>query len=239
MNFWKLFWVKFVGIFDKTGDVFFLFPKRSKRLAEHVRFGIRRLKTPIAVKDFRTWLTDFSILFFDLLGGPEIVEIFHDFVKFSSRPLNEKETEILTFIFGNSLKTNRIRVDERSFFGCKKRKICYVGFSIINSWGQVRDDVFAHELVHIWQFQQFGSVYIPRALRAQYSRRGYHYGGLEMLRKLKAGRRNLKALNWEQQADVVQDYFLLVKNRVQPKIIPKDDALVVFEYFIACLKEKG
>ena len=54
-----------------------------------------------------------------------------------------------------------------------------------------------------------GAVYIPRALRAQYSNVGYNYGGVSNLRSFLKKGKDLHAFNLEQQADIVADYYLI------------------------------
>ena len=66
------------------------------------------------------------------------------------------------------------------------------------------EDLFVHELIHIWQYTRLGSVYIPRALRAQRSTEGYNYGGIDQLR---LGDAEWMSYNYEQQGDILADYW--------------------------------
>ena len=59
--------------------------------------------------------------------------------------------------------------------------MAYVTFGLIHCWKPLRDDVLIHELVHVFQYQLFGSSYIAHALRAQFSHPSYDYGGLQGL----------------------------------------------------------
>lgn len=78
------------------------------------------------------------------------------------------------------------------------------------------NSVLLHELVHVWQFQNMGIVYIPRALRAQYSSKGYNYGGLDALQMQIEQGKGLDSFNLEQQADIIADYFR-IKNGYRPR----------------------
>ena len=74
----------------------------------------------------------------------------------------------------------------------------------------MQDDILIHELMHVWQNQKFGANYIPLALKAQYTVEGYNYGGLEDLCRTMENGGSILDYNFEQQADIVMDYFRLV-----------------------------
>jgi hypothetical protein len=84
----------------------------------------------------------------------------------------------------------------------------------------------------VWQYQQVGSRYIPRALYAQRTREGYNYGGVMALERAKGW----ADFNYEQQAEIVADYFCLQQG-LPPRYCPPDARLMgVFE---ALLTEGG
>ena len=95
-------------------------------------------------------------------------------------------------------------------------QICYVSFYLINSWGPMRKSTFIHELMHVWQYEKTGAIYMLHALRAQHSTMGYNYGGVETLKRYLANEKDITDFNPEQQADIVTDYFLL-KNGQLPQ----------------------
>lgn len=68
-------------------------------------------------------------------------------------------------------------------------------------------DILTHELVHVFQYQLVGSVYIWEALTAQ-RRAGYDYGGWEALAA--DPRPALRDFNREQQGQIAQDYYRFV-----------------------------
>ena len=67
-----------------------------------------------------------------------------------------------------------------------------------------------HELCHVYQYQHFGWKYIPLALFAQVSK-GYDYGGEEGLKKAIKKGKQFKDFNYEQQGDIMRDYYIRYK----------------------------
>ena len=149
------------------------------------------------------YLVDLFFYLLDLFGVGEIYETFTDFVKYNTRALNERERSIVVEIFGAQIDVDRIRIDEIAL-APRFMRIAYVGIYTINSFGRMSEDLFVHELIHIWQYEYQGSVYISRALRAQRSEMGYNYGGSDALKK---GASTMLAYNYEQQGDILADYW--------------------------------
>lgn len=191
-------------------DIFLFFPARLGRFLMHIGdslLGRKRSSFPF------WWGLDTSLLLLEMFGLAEWYELGNFLVKRNTRPLTEVESALAFTIFGTALAYERIRIDEKAHLGPKKYRFCYVSFFTINSWGKMRDDIFIHELVHIWQYQQFGASYIPRALMAQRSPEGYNYGGVNQLRTVYGEQGNILDFNFEQQADIVADYYRLSRNR--------------------------
>ena len=135
------------------------------------------------------------------------------------RKLTPREIALLQPIFGGSVPYQAVRLDERARYGPRRYRFCYVSFRTINSWGPIDEAILVHEMVHIWQYQQFGACYIPRALAAQRTSAGYDYGGL-------AGLRNsdyLTDFNYEQMASVVEDAFRLRRGLPPRYVAPSAD----------------
>lgn len=173
------------------------------------------------------------LLLADCLGVPEILLWLNRACKPGTRPLCARERALAETVFGKNLPYDRIRIDERSHIGCRHYRFAYVGFTCINSWGALRDPHFIHELVHIWQYEQVGSAYIPRALHAQRSKAGYHYGGPEALQAALEAGKDLRHFNYEQQGDIVADYFCLLHGYT-PLYCPADRRyLSLFQAVIA------
>lgn len=150
----------------------------------------------------------------------------------NTRLLSEREIALARSIFGEAIDYQKVRMDERSHIGCRQYRFAYVGFYFINSWGKLSDPVLIHELVHVWQYQRLGSVYIPRALWAQCTPEGYNYGGISTLQRAIEQGKSLTDFNYEQQGDIVADYFCL-KNGWKPRWCGADKTyLPVFEAII-------
>lgn len=228
------FQTKIEGIFIRLTDMVLLLPKRAMRVGRHIWLGLNFLnKSGFHFKQIGPWSVDLVFLLIELSGLPELLEILLDLVKWKCRALCAEELNLVKAYFGNSLRTRTIRIDEHSWISFRKRKFWFVLFNTINGRGKIAPDIFIHEMVHIWQYQNVGAAYIPRALRAQRSKRRYNYGGARMLQMLQRKGRGLHHLNAEQQADFVQDHYRLSSGL--PPIWGDGDAaqLPVYEYFLA------
>jgi len=83
-------------------------------------------------------------------------------------------------------------------------------------------------MVHVYQFETVGSVYIWQALRAQKTN-GYSYGGPDQLAKDRKNGKRFSDYNREQQGQIAQDYY----NRVLTSAPPENDpARLAFQPFI-------
>lgn len=168
----------------------------------------------------------------DLLFLPQLLMLLNRLFKPNTRRLTEREMALARSIFGETIDYQKVRLDERSYIGCKHYRFAYVGFHFINCWGALSDPIFIHEMVHVWQYRRFGSVYIPRALWAQRTPEGYNYGGIAALQKAVEQDKSLTDFNYEQQGDIVADYFCL-KNGWKPRWCAVEGAyLPVFEAVI-------
>lgn len=145
----------------------------------------------------------------DKLGVAWLYETLSNGIKGHTRPLSERELELAHSVFGDSIQYTKVRIDERAGVGTRHSGICYVSFNTINNWGTMSDELFLHELIHVWQYQHFGAVYIPRALAAQRTPEGYDYGGVVALREAIQANKKIWDFNYEQQGDIVADYFRL------------------------------
>jgi hypothetical protein len=66
--------------------------------------------------------------------------------------------------------------------------------------------ILLHELVHVYQYERTGGLYVAEALYAQHTT-GYGYGGPESLQQCLATGVCYRHFNREQQAQLVQDYY--------------------------------
>ena len=93
-------------------------------------------------------------------------------------------------------------------------------------------DIFVHELTHVRQFEQVGSLYIGQALSAQWTD-GYKYGGPDGLIKARQKGKRFRDYNREQQGQIAQDYYRNVTARQLP---PTDATRQAYEPFIDDLR---
>ena len=206
---------KITGTFVRLFDFMKYLPIRLFRVLQHLgRGGIGIYKGLLNARscknmptEFSLWVIELWISIMECFGIAEIYETLMDFVKFNTRSLEAWEIELAKSVFGNSINYQRIRIDELAIAGPRQKKLCYVSFYIINSWGPMRNSLLIHELIHVWQYEHMGAVYIPRALRAQFSSAGYNYGGSEGLRSFLEQGKSFSDFNLEQQGDVVADYY--------------------------------
>lgn len=152
------------------------------------------------------WLAGLIMLITDISPLALIYETITDLIKRKTRPLNKEEERIVLDVFGASFPSHLVGMDPNSIPVALKVTDAYVSFHTINFNTQIPDSVFVHELVHIWQFQQYGSAYISESIWAQKWGGGYNYGGIEALKK-GVFNKGLAGFNFEQQADIIEDYF--------------------------------
>lgn len=206
---------KFSGSFIRVKDACAFFPKRIKRLVYHFLNAFQFQYSYIYIS-ITMWWSELLYLLLDLFAIPELYETFQEFFKYNTRKLSPLEIKMAKTIFGDSINYARVRIDEKAQIGCRHWHFLYVSFYTINAWGAFREDLLIHELAHVWQFQHFGGVYIPRAIKAMNSEEGYNYGGIQKLKaQLRLGK-TIFDFNYEQQADIITDYFRL-KNGVSPQ----------------------
>lgn len=208
------------------------FPRRLRRLWEIVvgAGNPARWQARQAVSAHRAIEGLFLLL--DLLLIPELYETCADLLKWKSRPLSDEERRIARSVFGDALPLDRIRVDETARAACRSHHIIYVSFFTINAWGPIRPTTFIHELVHVWQYREMGSLYIPRALKAQRTKEAYNYGGLPALLKCMDQNGSLWDFNLEQQADIVADYYCIREGLPPHWGKARVEDLLVYEFFI-------
>ena len=196
-----------IGFYIRT------FYQRWRRLLIHfaVLTGTKQYDRYFRAESLWEWWADLLCYLADIFAVPELYESIIGIVKWNIRALTEKEKDLCTSLFGNSIDIRLVRVDDRAKIGLKKLALAYVSFNTINYRKKIRTAILVHELVHIWQYQQFGSVYISKALKAQKSEEGYDYGGVSRLYQMMLSGKHLTDFNFEQQADIVEDYYKMLK----------------------------
>jgi hypothetical protein len=236
---------KIGGIFIRLADIIRLLPARGLRIFAHLMDGseklskldLRAVKAADLGLSIGMWWIEMLVLLLDFLGMGELYEILMDWLKFNTRPLKSWERRLAYDIFGKALNYKRVRLDEWAFLGPPQFHICYVSGYVINSWGKMSNTTLIHELVHIWQYQNIGLTYIPRALRAQHSKEGYNYGGLERLKRYQKEGKTIFSFNLEQQAEIISDYYNLKNGYPLHYSQATYSDLAVYEYFVNQVRE--
>lgn len=151
----------------------------------------------------------------DLFGVPEVFALVWRGLTRTSR-LTAAEIAAATAVLGpHALRYEDVRIAEggilRLVFRLNGNR-AFAVFHTINlpaTGHHTRDhlDIVLHELVHVYQYERAGSRYFVEALLAQ-RREGYSYGGAEGLHLAHLHGRRLRDFNREQQAQIVQDYFV-------------------------------
>lgn len=224
---------------DKTSHIFSRIffgisdlPKRFKRFFLHFLwwFPFRpKLDQYLIINNTLEWFLAIPFYILDICLLPEIYEILFELTKWNMRNLNEDEQAVVSVIFQNSVDPTRIRLDEKAVLGPKQRNFAYVSFQTINSYGKMSEAVLIHEVVHVWQFLKFGSVYIMKALLAQHSKQGYDYGSVPGLLQMQANAGKFCTFNFEQQGDIIMDYYRLLK---RPPELVNEPVLHLYRGFV-------
>ena len=151
---------------------------------------------------------------FDALRGPIILETIWRLIT-CDRALSETEFRAASSVLGSSaIRYDKVRVADGGLlwliFKFNKKR-AFATFHTINIPGSGggssrRLDVVVHELVHVYQFEIIGSLYIWQALRAQCSK-GYKYGGWRQLKRDWKKGVHFSDYNREQQGQIAQDYY--------------------------------
>ena len=210
---YKLFY-KIGSIYQRIVRYCSLFPTRIIRLLKHlVNPFILKISKKEYWKDeadnsswlsvIALWVIELIVLILELFGFGELYETANDFLKFHSRSLTLTELQLAKSVFGNTIDFAPVRLDEKAHLGPRFYRFCYVSFNLINSWGTMHPHILIHELVHVWQYQQMGAIYMIRALIAQHTHCGYDYGGIRSLKERRKKGEGLRDFNLEQQGDII------------------------------------
>lgn len=187
-----------------------------KRWIKHIVwvFLRKKVENEFPPESFWEWWADFFFYTLDILYFPLWYEGVTRFCKKSMRKLTKEELKEAEKVFGDSLYYECIRMDMNPSFGIGKDVLAFVTFFTVNYKEHLPNAIFIHELVHIWQYQNFGSVYISKALKAQRSKEGYDFGGIQRLYKDMVEGKKLRDYNFEQQAEIVETYYRQMKKNM-------------------------
>jgi hypothetical protein len=161
------------------------------------------------------WLVALLTRLADIPGLPELIDFVWRIASHMT-PLTGTEIAVAARILGpTAIRWGDVRVAQGGFLGLwyrLKGDRAFATFYTVNlprTGPHAREnlDILIHELVHVFQYERLGSVYGPESLYAQKTD-GYNYGGAEGLRRALAEGRRFCGFNREQQASIVQDYYL-------------------------------
>ena len=191
------------------------YPIRIYRVLKHVLPVRYKLGGEIPfLKLVLEWIVSLFLYLTDLLLFPEIICISALLLNGNLRGLSPKEKEIREMLFEDKLHIPTLINDKASWL-TRNGKFAFVSFYIINSDGHMKDRTFAHELIHIYQFSRYGSPYIIRSLLAQRTPSAYAYGGAPRLLEMYSNQLSQGVLNYEQQGEVLADYYQLLIRKGQ------------------------
>ena len=184
-------------------------------------------------RNFFLAILEHLMYFFDLVGVSTAYDLLSEWIKWSTRPLNEEELKISKIYFGDTINYKLVRVHPKAKYTANKFALAYVSFNTVNHYRDITRDVFIHEMMHVWQYQNLGGVYAIKALHAQYKGNAYDYGGFEGLYNGMLQGKPLLSFNFEQQAEIIQDYCRLSElNALNPmaRSVYSQYAMQVFEF---------
>lgn len=221
--------VKIQGVKNRAKFFIRQLPLRLLRLIKQLitfdnRFGV--------LQGIFLYFMSIGLCILDIFAIPELYESIMDICKWDTRPLTKRERMIAKIVFTNSLNLDMVRIDERAVLGPKWGRFAYVSYHTINSYGKIPDAILVHELMHVWQFTYLGSVYIVNALMAQRSKDGYNYRGLDKMHEVINQGKSILAFNYEQQADIVCDYYRIAEGRNAQWSSANKSDLDSYQYFI-------
>jgi hypothetical protein len=161
------------------------------------------------------WVLSLLSRVFDVLGGPEIVQFIAHLVT-RATPLTEAEMAAASSVLGpNAIRYGDVRIAEGGLLNLVFRLNqgrAFASWHTINmpsgSDGRSNLDIVVHELVHVYQNEKVGTVYLGQAIYAQMTV-GYGYGGAAGLTADRAAGKHYRDYNREQQAQIAQDYYTL------------------------------
>ena len=145
----------------------------------------------------------------EIFGIPAMYDVISEWIKPSTRPLTAEELSLSKTYFSDTINYDLVRIHPSAHLTANKIALAYVSFNTINHWRPISRDVFIHEMMHVWQYQNLGAIYAIKALHAQSRGNAYDYGGFEGLYQAMLQGKELLSFNFEQQAEIIQDYCRL------------------------------
>jgi hypothetical protein len=206
-------------------------PRRAGRLIG----TLAALPPEINLASFAIWLHALLWYIFDLLGGPEIVQLFLRRATRTRRLTGDEITAATEVLGPRAIRYRDVRIAQggilQTAFRMNGNRAFATWHTINMPGGRVFDlALLVHELTHTFQYERVGSVYIGQGLWAQarLGRKAYDYGGPAGLKQSWAAGIRYRDYNREQQGQIAQDYCARVRS--------KNDT-TAYEPFIADLRK--
>jgi hypothetical protein len=153
------------------------------------------------------------------------LSLIHVWNAMSKRPLTPGEITLAKTVFGDSIDYARVRLHNKRILppGIQKRHQAVAKGSDISfprdayapdfsaETNPQKQSVFIHELVHVWQHQNH-VLSTPREALKETLKHKFNYSK-SYLHSLSPDK-DLTACGFEQQAAIVQDYFLLTRHGI-------------------------
>ena len=185
-------------------------------------------------------MANIAFRLFDLIQGPVVFQFVWHLLTGVSR-LTEAEIQAASPVLGpDAIQFGRVRIAEgrvlKLIFKLNNSR-AFTTFRTINlpltgHHSRSQTDLIVHELVHVYQYERVGSIYIWEALRAQRTG-GYQYGGPQQLVLDRSDGKRLKDFNREQQGQIAQDYY---DDVVDKRLADDDPTRLAYEPFINDLR---
>lgn len=215
------------------------FPRRSGRLWQTCIIAFKTLYCfPTELKKaksqqntltrFANWIHLLLLNVFDLFGGPEIAQFFMHLITHTT-PLTPEEIKMMQALLGeHGMRYQDVRVAQgglMKYIFQRNGNLAFATWYTINlpqnhghdSQLPTRQNlpVVVHELTHVYQYHIVGSRYMSEAIYVliKYNRDCYRYGGGDGLMQAIQERHTMANFNREQQAQIVQDYFMRQQNK--------------------------
>ena len=133
------------------------------------------------------WIHRLVTQLFDLVGGPEIAQFFFHFFTMTT-PLTEDEIEMMSSIAGpKAIRYDEVRVAGSGLLDIIFRfngNLAFATWHTVNmprkgSHTRANQSILAHELTHVYQYEQVGTRYLGEAIYmlVKTKRDCYEYGG--------------------------------------------------------------
>ena len=181
----------------------------------------------------------FKIL--DVLRVPSFLETVWHILTGVSRLTEQEKNAAISVLGADSISYAKVRVSQGRIlhivfkFNGNRAFTTFHTINLTKSGGHTRAhlDIVVHELVHVFQYERVGSVYIWQAIRAQRTD-GYSYGGWRKLIKDRENGSHFRSYNREQQGQIAQDYYNKV---IVPDLPAQDQIRQAYEPFIEELRD--